>query len=118
MQTSDGKYFLFLTYDGNLYVLNGSGSDILQEIATSVEYFQLIGRVIVFVTKEGNMKLMCLKFKERVAEYFTVDMETELAQNFIAVPSEQHLWILSKNDQIIRYRMPSLPSDGAISNER
>jgi hypothetical protein len=105
MQTSDGKRFLFLTDDGNLCVLN-NGSDILQSIATSVEYFQLIDRVLVFVVRGGDMKLMGLKFKDQTTEHFTVAMKTEPAQYFVAVPEKQQLWILTKNDQVIRYSLP------------
>ena len=111
MQTSDGKHFLCMTSDGYLYIVNWVGSDKLLTIAESVRSFQIFGEMFVIMTRDGKFKLMRLRLKDHVAEYFTIDMKTELAKEFVAVPAEQHLWIFSKDDQIIRYRMPSLPSD-------
>ena len=111
MQTSDGKHFLCMTSDGYLYIVNWVGSDKLRIIAESVSSFQIFGEMVVIMTWEGKFKLMRLRFKDHVAEYFTIDMKTELAKEFVAVPAKQHLWIFSKDDKIIRYRMPSLPSD-------
>jgi hypothetical protein len=111
MKTSDGENLLLKNFEGDLDTVNWSGSDTPKTIATSVRSFQLVGNAVVVLTKAGKLKLLCLKFKEQTAEYFTVDMETEAAQHFVAVPALQQMWILSKNDQIIKYGMPSLPSD-------
>jgi hypothetical protein len=117
MQTPDGQNFFVRNWCGDLYIVNWFGSDKPHTIAESVGYFQLFGDTIVIMTETGKLRLMRFRFTGQLAEYSIVDMKTELARDFIAVPEKQHLWILSRNDQIIRYRMPSLPSDGAISNE-
>jgi hypothetical protein len=108
MQTSDGEHFLIKDVDGDLFILNWSFPDKLETIAKSVRYFQLFDDIVVFLTFEGNLKLLRLKFKDQVTEYSTVNLETEMAQHFVAVPSEQHLWIISVTKQVIKYSMPSL----------
>ena len=110
MQTSDGEHLLIVDMDGNLYMVNWSGSDTHETIAKLVQCFQWFDDIVVLLTLKGNLELMRLRFKNQMAEYSTVKMETEMAQHFLAVPSKQHLWILSTNGQIIKYSMP-LPQD-------
>jgi lipocalin len=50
-----------------------------------------------------------MRFALEKTEYSIVDLPTEKAKHFLAVPSKQHLWILTPDDRVIRYSLRSPP---------
>ena len=106
MQTSNGNNFLVLNRDGDLRAVDWSGSGMVQVVAEKVESFQLFGNVAVLMMKDGEMKLVGFKFRDQATEHFIVTMKTEPAKYFLVVPGKKHLWILTKNDQVIQYSLP------------
>jgi hypothetical protein len=107
IETSDGEHLFVRDTDGNLYMIKWSSYKRSTTIDTSTQNFQVLGDSVVFLTGKGTLKLM--RFALEKTEYSIVDLPTEKAKHFLAVPSKQHLWILTLDNRVIRYSLRSPP---------
>ena len=108
MQTSDGEHLFVRDMHNTLYMIKWSGIEPYKTIDGSIRGFQVFDNSMVYLTSDGTLRLMRFVLKEdQKTDYLIVDLPTEKAIQFVAVPSRQHLWIISLDNRIIKYSMPS-----------
>jgi hypothetical protein len=106
MITIDGRVFWFQNDAGDLDVVHLQGSDEITQVATAVKTFQLINNAAVYVTTEGNLRLIHLKIKEKTMIHFTTSINIMPVSHFKILPSLKSLWTVTAAQKLIRLGGP------------
>jgi hypothetical protein len=118
MVTVDGHVFWFQNNAGDLDVINWQGSDEMIQVATAVKMFQLINNAAVYVTTEGNLRLINLKIKGKTMVHFTTSINIMSVSQFKIMPSIKSLWTITSSQKLIRHRGPFIiPNNNILPRE-
>jgi hypothetical protein len=118
MVTVDGHVFWFQNNAGDLDVINWQGSDEMIQVATAVKMFQLINNAAVYVTTEGNLRLINLKIKGKTMVHFTTSINIMSVSQFKIMPSIKSLWTITSSQKLIRHGGPFIiPNNNILPRE-
>jgi hypothetical protein len=106
MLTSDGRVFWLKNMAGDLDVIHWQGPNEMIQVAASVKDFQLINNAAVFLTAEGNLRIVHLKIKDNTVAHFTSRIFITSVSHFHIFPSLKSLWTVSSYQHLIRHGKP------------